>query len=252
MTQVTELRAIPNNARLMQLGTLANVVFGIGRAAAKDRETFRAMREGSPRFSRALKLVLTANELGDLSATRAYVDTVDPGMWLARARKSDGKLRDLRETAENLRLHDRLARVLREFEADALLLGECLGPAPETPRRRRVILLHALRAALIQRVCALAMRVPDFSPQHGTSLSQIRERLMRLDIPATVKLLTEIFPQRGDGMAAEDFGEAASWRPDEALSYGVEHENLFRPLLELHGLILTISSALSHECGACG
>jgi phosphoenolpyruvate carboxylase len=114
-------------------------------------------------------------------------------------------------------------------------------------------LLHALRAALIQRVAMLAMRVPDFSPVHGTTLTQIRERLLRLDIPATVEQLSEIFPQHGDDLTAtEDFGEKASYRPDAALSYRVEHEALFRPLLELHALILAISSAVNHECGACG
>ena len=99
----------------------------------------------------------------------------------------------------------------------------------------------------------LAMRVPDFSPQHGTTLAQIQERLMRLDIVPTVRQLTEIFPRRGDEtIAREDFGEQATYRPDEALSYSVEHERLFQPMLDLNRLLLMVSGAISHECGACG
>jgi phosphoenolpyruvate carboxylase len=238
------------------MGILADVLFGVGRAAAKDRETFLAMREGSPRFRRALELVLAAQEVSDLAATSALVDTVDPGMWLARAGESGAAARvalELREIAERIPLHDRLARILREFKADDLLLAECLGAPEATARRRRVVLLHGLRVSLIQRVAMLAMRVPDFSPQHGTTLAKIQERLMRLDIVPTIRQLTEIFPRRGDETIARgDFGEQATYRPDEALSYSVEHETLFQPLLDLNRLLLTVSGAISHECGACG
>jgi phosphoenolpyruvate carboxylase len=258
LTAVSELRAIPNNARLQQLGVLANVLHGAGRAAAKDKETFDAMRQNSPRFRRALEFVRAADELSDLSVTSAAVDTLDPGMWLARAAASDPSaentaLRELRDVAERIPLHNRLARVVRELRADNLLLAESLGPPELSARRRRLLLLHALRVALIQRVAILAMRVPDFSPQHGTTLVTVRERLLRLDIPATVRQLREIFPPRGDVVAArEDFGEETSYQPDEALSYSVEHETLFQPLLELHRMILMVSAAVSHECGACG
>ena len=45
MRHPSELRAIPNNGILQQLGFLANTLFGVGRAIAKDRDTFFTMRE---------------------------------------------------------------------------------------------------------------------------------------------------------------------------------------------------------------
>ena len=51
-----ELRAIPNNAILQQLGWCANTLQGLGAAASRHPETFADMRESSPRFRRALDL----------------------------------------------------------------------------------------------------------------------------------------------------------------------------------------------------
>ena len=48
-----ELRAIPNNAILQQLGWLANSIHGLGHAASRSPDLFRSMRERSDRFDRA-------------------------------------------------------------------------------------------------------------------------------------------------------------------------------------------------------
>ena len=49
----SQLRAIPNNAILQQLGFMAITIYGIGRAISKDPELFQAMRQRSARFGRA-------------------------------------------------------------------------------------------------------------------------------------------------------------------------------------------------------
>jgi phosphoenolpyruvate carboxylase len=216
------------------------------------------MCESSPRFRRALDFVLAARELSDLNAARSYVDVTDPGFWLSRAAaaRSDGEavfMRELRDLTEALQLHDRLLRVWRKLRADDLLLSQVLAGEPASPRRGRILLLHALRDSLIQYVCVLAMRIPDFSPQHGMTLAGLRARLLRLEIPETIELLREIFPRSEDeSLAGADFGEVSTYRPDAAQSYAVEHETVFKPLLQLHGLILRISAAVTHECGASG
>ena len=51
-----ELRAIPNNAILQQLGWCANTLQGLGAAAARHPETFADMKDNSRRFHRALDL----------------------------------------------------------------------------------------------------------------------------------------------------------------------------------------------------
>jgi phosphoenolpyruvate carboxylase len=53
----SQLRAIPHNSILQQLGMLANTIGGVGRAIAKDPETFHRLYAESPRFRRMLGMV---------------------------------------------------------------------------------------------------------------------------------------------------------------------------------------------------
>ena len=178
----SQLRAIPNNAILQQLGFMAVTLYGIGRAVSKDPELFQAMRQRSARFGRSLQMVSAALDRTELDVLRAYVNTVNPAMWLngaARAR-SPARAKALRELARLTGLldrHDRLARLVRRLQADQLWLLEAMEPV-ETPQRRRLILLHGIRVAVIQRICLLAMEIPNFSPQLGVTRDDILARIL--------------------------------------------------------------------------
>ncbi len=91
------MRAIPNNAILQQLGFLANSLHGVGRAAGRAPDLFVEMRERSERFARAFRLVQEATAVGDLDVLRAYIDTLDPSVWLERARRAtrDGRREEI-------------------------------------------------------------------------------------------------------------------------------------------------------------
>jgi phosphoenolpyruvate carboxylase len=62
-----QLRAIPNNAILQQLGFMAITLHGIGRAVAKDPELFQVMRERSARFRRASQMVAAALDHSEIA-----------------------------------------------------------------------------------------------------------------------------------------------------------------------------------------
>ena len=87
----SQLRAIPNNAILQQLGFMAITLYGIGRAVSKDPEMFQAMRETVGALSAArLQMVAAALDRTDIDVLRAYVNTLNPAMWLngaGRARR---------------------------------------------------------------------------------------------------------------------------------------------------------------------
>lgn len=250
-THVSELRAIPNNGVLQGLGHLANLTFGLKRAASKDPETYADMLQRSPRFQRALRMAAAAAALSDLRATRAYAATVNPSLWLDQIAAGVGDeetLRRLSRLSERAALTAQLSTVLRHMRAEPALDA----PDPD-PRRLRLQMLHGLRIAAIQRVCLLAARIPTFTPRAGFTLEQAQLMLMRLDVPAAVARLSDIFPIRADPILGEmDFGEAEDYAPGEAQGYGVEHDTLFQPLTALHALLLRTTTALSHECGACG
>jgi phosphoenolpyruvate carboxylase len=252
-----QLRAIPNNAVLQQLGFLANTLYGVGRAAAKDPEMFAVMRERSPRFRQALELVATALEVSDLDATRAYAYIFDPALWLTNSGRSRSttrakELRELARVSEQIEGHERVARVIRRLQADHLLLLELLQPR-DSVRRRRVILLHAMKVAIIQRIALLSTGIPPFSPQLGVTRDDVLARILVLEIPAAVKMLAQIFPTRQVNTGEEEnFGEESNYQPEAASSYAVEHRTIFDPLDRLYELVRRVGSALNHEIGAMG
>ncbi|MGA2410718.1 MAG: phosphoenolpyruvate carboxylase [Candidatus Binataceae bacterium] len=253
----SQLRAIPNNAILQQLGFMANTLYGIGRAVAKDPEMFHAMYQRSARFRRALQMVVAALDRSEIDVLRAYVNTLNPAMWLngaGRARRPARvkALRELARITERLDRHDRLARLVRRLQADQLWLLEAI-EAAETPQRRRLILLHGIRVAVIQRICLLATEIPNFSPQLGVTRDDIIARVLELDVESSIARLRLIFPHE-DGLAGGlgDFGERAGYRPEPALSYAIEHDALFGPMLRLFNLARRIGTAITYEIGAIG
>ncbi|MBI3451485.1 MAG: phosphoenolpyruvate carboxylase [Rhodospirillales bacterium] len=253
----SQIRAIPNNAILQQLGMLANTLYGLGRASAKDPELFAALRTRSPRFRRALALVEHALAASDLDVLRAYVDTLDPGMWLNRSGRTRSpvrakELRALSALCERIALRDRLTGVVRRLQRDYLLLTELDKPAI-SQNRDTLILLHVLRIALIHRIYILATHIPEFSAQRGVTWEALVEQVLRLDVPDAVGRLREVFPIR-DTATADDaaFDEPASYRADAALSYESEHRQLFDPILDLHAQCRRISAAITYLIGAVG
>jgi len=248
-----ELRAIPNNAILQQLGWCANVMHGLGAAAARDPELFAELRQASPRFRRALEMVEHAARHSDLDVLRATVSVLDPGSWLDRAAHArlPGRAVQLAEVAEalvGLGLWVPMQGTMRQAQADQVRLRRAW---PELPHMTdRETLLHALRLAIIGRLWLLAVQVPDFSPRHGATPEGVRARLLRLDVIASLDLLTAVFPRESGAAAERDFGEPAG--PGASVSYAGEHDRVFEPMRRLFGLTREITAALSHEVGAFG
>jgi phosphoenolpyruvate carboxylase len=248
-----ELRAIPNNAILQQLGWCANTVHGIGAAATRRPETFGEMWQKSRRFHRALELSQHALAHSDLDVLRAVIGTLNPGTWLDRAAHTTrpGRREALVAVArglERLNLAARVQAMFRRIQTDHLALQTVW---PDHPRMRdREILLHALRLALIHRIWILATEIPDFSPRHGITRHDLEATILRLDIPTALKVLSEIFPDIQDASAEQDYGEPPA--PRTVSSYAREHAEIFTPIGELFAIVREIATAVSHEIGAFG
>ena len=249
----SELRAIPNNAILHQIGWLANTLQGLGAAAGRHPEVFAELRESSPRFRNALDLPAHALAHADLDVLRAVVDTLDPGMWLDRAAHArlPGRRNALVSVARSLEQLDLWASaqaMFRRIQADHVALRAAW---PDAPRMQtRELLLHALRLALVHRIWLLASSIPEFSPRYGVTRAALEVRILRLDIPAAVKLLSEMFPLAPDPAADRDYGEPRA--PDASAAYRREHAELFQPMLRLFAMVREISAAITHEVGAHG
>jgi phosphoenolpyruvate carboxylase len=253
ITHPSQLRAIPNNAILHQLGWLANTLHGLGAAAAANPDAFTDLRTRSPRFARAVAMAAHAASCSDLGVLRACVDTLDPGPWLDRAGATarPGRREELLVVAsllEKVGLSARVRRMFRRLQADHVALRTAWPELPRMPDR--LVLLHALRLALIHRVWLLAVRVPEFSPRHGLTRDAMLHGILQLDVERALALLAEVFPAAPDSSAGLDFHEAAPTR--EGVSYAREHAELFEPMGRLFALVRECSAVIAHEVGAFG
>lgn len=266
----SQIRAIPHNGILQQLGMLANTLGGVGEAIRKDEGRFRQLYEESDRFRRLMGMVEYAFSFSDVDVLRAYVDTFDPGLWLLRAARTSKKARseDMRRVSEYLErmgLHEMLIKIFRVIQTDYLdirgwrLSRDDTGGIPgsrgrvlDKESRDNLLLLHSLRIALIQEIFLLAVRVPEFSMQTGTTREQVIECLLELKVLPTVEKLSRIFPRVGDVRVGADFGEPATYRSDGTLGYDQEHERIFLPLSRIYEVIRRASSGVTHILGALG
>jgi phosphoenolpyruvate carboxylase len=248
-----ELRAIPNNAILHQLGWLANSFHGLGHGAARAPDLFAAMRARSDRFSRAYRLAEHAMACSDLDVIRAYMDTLDPDNWFDRARRTtrEGRRNELLAVADSLARLDLapgLRRLFGRLVTDRLRLRAAAGDVPGMSNR--LAALHALRLAIVHRIWLAATHVPDFRPQAGIDRDALLERILRLDIAGSLAILAEVFPLKPDPTTGLDFGEPPG--PREGGTYEALHRELFAEMKRLFDLVREITGAIQHEIGAFG
>ena len=248
-----ELRAIPNNAILQQLGWCANTLQGLGFAAARHPETFEEFMLKSPRFRRALDFAAHALAHSDRDVLRAIVLTLDPGVWLDRAAHEHDPARrralvTLSEGLERLDLWAVTQSMFRRIQADHLALRAAWPDAPRMALPE--MLLHAIRLTLIERIWLLSTRIPYFSPRHGFTREALDDQVLRLEIPSVLKELAEIFPSGSDRSVPLDFREPTG--PRSANAYAREDAEIFQPMRRLFELVREISIAVMHDVGAFG
>ena len=248
-----ELRAIPNNAILQQLGWCANTLQGLGAAAMRHPETFPELRAKSRRFRRALDLAGHALAHSDIDVLRAVITTLDPGTWLDRAphTKVEGRRPALLAVAralERLDLWAQAQSMFRRIQADHLALRAAWPDAPRMDPRE--VLLHALRLALIHRIWLLAAAIPEFAPRHGMTRQMLEAAILRLDIDMALGQLADIFPAAADPAAGYDYAEPAA--PRAVAAYEREHREIFSPIARLFAMTREIATAITHSVGAFG
>ncbi|HVJ43148.1 MAG TPA: phosphoenolpyruvate carboxylase [Dongiaceae bacterium] len=263
LTHPTQMRAIPHNGILQQLGFLANTLGGVGQAIMRDPERFQRAYRNSPRMRRLLGMVEWALEFTDLEALKCYIDLFDPGQWLSRAyqAKDADRAAELNKVAELLEgegLHDKLAKIYRTFQRDMLALRDGLalvglGSGKIPPQARfNLRVIHGLRIALLMRLFTLSTHIPDFSHQYDMTRDQLLSKIFHLEIDDVVRKLGLIFPKVDPVKFDGDFGDVATYIGDWHQTYEREHELIFQPLAGLYTLIRRLSAGVIHTVGALG
>lgn len=256
------LRAIPHNAILQQLAAPANVLGGMGTAAAREPERFSALIEGSPRMQGVLAMAVSARRLTSLSILRSYASLYDPGFWTVRAARSPAAVDRAAALVVADRLAprsldvslDRLANHLsvdrQQFDAAGRALTGDIGA--DEPFSDDLYLLHAIRMALIAHGLTIVAATPPFSPRHGITRDSLIDIGLDLSFAEAATLIEEIFPKSDE--APPEFAGLSEAAAEDAGSRGYPHirREIAIPLRGIDVAIKEIAVGVSHFYDAFG
>jgi len=260
----SQVRAIPHNAILQQLGYLSNSISGLGHAITKDQGRFAEIYPRSDRLRRLLSLAVYARHLSNLDYLHGYISLFDPTIWIRRStvEADPGRVEQMQRLARILRhsaRHEKMNRVYRTFLNDTVDLDRALAameepaepPAYAAAVYPTLTLLHGVRIALIQELFLLVARLPGFA-NPVRSPEDILNELLHLDVEPAIEFLRREFPVSDPLPDPETFGEVATYRTDVEQGYEREHRGLFDPIEELYDLVRRLGAAITHMMGAVG
>jgi len=263
-----QIRAIPHNAILQQLGYPVNVIAGIGSAADGNAEEIAALLTDSPRGTQILRLLRTANALASIKTVAAYGELFNSAYWASRTYRGteDHLAGSCAALAEYLVGDDRTGvfrRLASRLRIDALKLHRLTdllpGDAPDGASapgrenvRRRIGVLQALRLTLFQHMFLKAVAVPAFSRANDISRGDVIEMVMTLRIEDALAQLRRAFPVRVPGPRDFPLDEPSDYPDGGEEGYGAIERDFMTPIARSHDLSLRIATAIANEFGAHG
>ncbi|VAV96576.1 hypothetical protein MNBD_ALPHA01-777, partial [hydrothermal vent metagenome] len=265
LEKLSQIRAIPNNMLLQQLGYLANSLGGVGTAMAQDGHGFWKMYEKSDRLHHIMTMVCAAADVTDEDFLGAYSSLFRPRYWMHAARyeqESHDHNRMLR-LAGMIKKHgvfEGLNRIELTLREDLMYLRDAMKERDMPPppfilnpeERGHYTLLHVVRMALIQKIFLLITRIPRFRDHKGLSVDDLVLRILRFQISPTLLLLREIFPLEGAYEIDPDNPEKINFSGDDTRGYEYENRQIFDQIEITYDQIRKISQSLSAYMGAIG
>lgn len=259
-----QIRAIPHNAVLQQLGYPVNVIAGVGHAAEGNYEEMAAMLRDSPRGRQLLRLVRSANALASVKTVAAFGELFNSAYWASRPyRGTETHLAGACEyLAEYLVKDDRngvFRRLASRLRVDALKLHRLLAlvpdenpPAGTEDMRRTIGVLQALRLALLQHMFIRAVSVPAFSRANDVSRDDVLEMVFTLRIDEALAQLRRAYPTSFPQITDFQLDEPTDYPEGEDHGYAAIRRDFIDPIEEAHTLSLRITTAIANIFGAHG
>jgi len=262
LEDIGQVRAIPHNAMLQQMGYMANVLGGYGSAIQRAPQRFNELMEQSDRLKTITNAILCAKSRSNVESLTAYIKLISPGFWVDILENETNdhikkQIMSLCEFMEHSFKHNALNFVTRKLRRDANDFDDALlnlSQMAEYKHEKSSTLteLHELRVSLIQFIYMKAMLIPSFSTRSDVSLEELIIRILYLDISETLEELRVIFPAIAIEDQDELYGEQSTYNAAHATGYGFEENELFIPIENAYNLILTISGIIALESGAFG
>ena len=254
----SQVRAIPHNAILQQLGYMSNTISGLGDAIAKDQDGFNEMFQKSDRFRRLISMVAYARHLSDLDRLHGYISLFDPTIWIRRSTVEENperveQMQRLTHILRHSSKHEKMNRIYRIFLNDTVQLDQALAKLnvktllPEYAEDcfPDLVILHGIRIALIHEIFLLIARMPRFTSL-ARSAEDVISELLHLNINHGVKILRQAFPLTEAVSDRNAFGEEETYFTDSDQGYDREHRELFDPIEKLYDMVRRVGSAITH------
>ncbi|HSG54686.1 MAG TPA: phosphoenolpyruvate carboxylase, partial [Paracoccaceae bacterium] len=259
-----QIRAIPHNAVLQQLGYPVNVIAGVGHAAEGNYEEMAALLRDSERGRQLLRLVRAANALASVKTVASYGELFNSAYWASRPyRGTETHLAGACEyLAEYLVKDDRVGvfrRLASRLRVDALKLHRLLALVPdEEPAasgedmRQTIGVLQALRLALLQHMFIRAVSVPAFSRANDVSRDDVLEMVFTLRIDEALAQLRRAYPTSFPQITDFQLDEPTDYPEGEDHGYAAIRRDFIDPIEAANGLCLRITTAIANIFGAHG
>ena len=264
-----QIRAIPHNAILQQLGYPVNIIAGFGTAADGNVEEIAELLRTSERGKQMVRLVRAANALASIKTVTAFGELFNSAYWASRPYRGheEAIAPGCLALAEYLTGDDRAGvfrRLATRLRVDAMKLHRLLDLIPdEAPQpnyqvadrehvRRTLGVLQALRLALLQHMFLKAVMVPAFSRANDIAREDVLEMVFTLRIEEALSQLRRAFPTSFPSLGDFNVAEPADYPDEAATGYGAIRRDYIEPLERAYALTLRIGTAIANEFGAHG
>lgn len=259
-----QIRAIPHNAVMQQLGYPMNVIAGVGTAAIEDMEGIADLINASPRGQQVIRMLRAADRLASIKSVAAYGELFNSAFWASRPyRGTESYLESAcLALADQLTTDDRnssFRTYTSRLRVDGVKLHRLLELIPDEAAeqgredlRRSLGALQALRLALMQFMFLRAARIPAFSRSNDVSRDDVLQMVFSLRIEEAMAQLRRAYPISGPSLADYSVDEATDYPDFTGHSYAEIRQNLIEPIEEAFRLCLRIGLAISNYFGAHG
>jgi phosphoenolpyruvate carboxylase len=263
-----QIRAIPHNAVLQQLGYPVNVIAGVGEAAIEDLEGLAELLAESPRGRQIMRLLRAADRLGSIKSLAAYGELFNSAFWASRTYRgterslepaclaladeltTDDRNSAFRTLSSRLRVDGvKLHRLLERIPDKAARSGEIGG---REDLRRALGALQALRLALMQHIFLKAVQVPAFSRSNDISREDVLQMVFSLRIEEAIAQLRRAYPLSAPSLADFAVDEPTDYPSEADQPYAGIRAAYIEPIAEAYQLMLRIGAAIANHFGAHG
>ncbi|MGX7896605.1 phosphoenolpyruvate carboxylase [Tsuneonella sp. HG222] len=259
-----QIRAIPHNSILQQLGYPVNVIAGVGTAAEGNYEQLAALLSESARGRQLVRLVRAADALASVKTVAAWGELFNSAYWASRPyRGTESHLAAPCEAlAEYLVKDDRngvFRRLASRLRIDALKLHRLLELVPDERTngtredlRREIGALQALRLALLQHMFLNAVSIPAFSRANDVSRDDVLEMVFTLRIDEALEQLRRTFPTDFPRIGDFAVAEPSDYPDSGEEGYAALRARYIDPIEHAYVLTRRITTAIANMFGAHG